>query len=466
MAGTYTEGQSKTLSGVYTLIQAALTRLSQGSRGIVAYPFTSNWGPINSLGLVVLQTEFDKKYNAQNSGLTAAKIYTHAFKGKPLRVLPYRMATGAAAKGTATLNDSGVVMSLTLETLYESDRAFIAVVKDGVASDKVIEITEGGKLLASVKGTTAAELETELNKTDFVRVTAKGANLPDNNAGVSFAGGNNGSVATATEYSAFLTDVEADGTANAFSLDATTDESILTVAETWVKRVRDEGIYITWARGGPTGWDTTPADADTQSQAINYRGAVNVGNGVDGYTAAEMAIFIAARLASIPLNRTITDEVVDYKAVNKKLTRGERITAKEAGTVVFIQNGTVVEIDEGINTLTTPGAEESAEFGKIRVNNTIDQIAKDTEAFGDGYKKARSNTQEARQTYAATLETDYFAGLAAKEIIKSDYFYRPDQEYHGKDATATPKIDEAFFHYEITPIDSMEKVYQKAGVKF
>jgi hypothetical protein len=469
MAGNYIEGVSKVLSGVYTLIKAAISSISLGARGTVAYPFTSNWGATNKLEVVAYQPEFEKKYNAKGTTLTASKVNTHAFKGKPQKMLTYRMATAAAAKGTVQLMDAQATpaMSLTLETLYASDRAFTAVVKDSVtAGNKVIEITEGGVLLAKVEGGTLAKLEEELNKTDYVRVTAKGTQIPANTAGVNFAGGNNGSAVTSTEYSAFLTTIEADGSANSFALDAVTDEAILTVAQDWVKRVRTEGVYTTFVRGGSGTWDNDPAAADTASKNQNYRGIINVGNGVDGYNAAEMAIFVAARVASIPLNRTLTDELVDYKAVNKKLTPSQRITAKQSGTLVFHQDGSAVMIDEGINTLTTPPADEVGEMGKIRVNNTLDQIARDLEKFGDEYKKSRSNTQPARETYAATVENEYLRPLASIEVIQPGYFYRPDPQYHGKDAVFNPKIDEAFFHADLTPVDSMERIYQKINVNF
>ena len=49
MAGLYTEGESKILSGVYSLILAISTSITSGGRGIVAYPFTADWGPVNEL---------------------------------------------------------------------------------------------------------------------------------------------------------------------------------------------------------------------------------------------------------------------------------------------------------------------------------------------------------------------------------------------------------------------------------
>lgn len=464
MAGTYIEGVSKVLSGVYTIIKAAVSGISQGARGTVAYPFTASWGPVNELTPISTKPEFQKAFGKT---LTATKIAEHAFRGRPQKVLAYRMAIASAAKGIASLTDSGAAKSIELETLYPSSRGFTAVVKDGVTvGTLVIDIMEGGVLLASVKGTTLNQLVDELNKTDYVRVKTKGTNLPKVIAGVAFTGGSDGSPVTSTAYEAFLDAVEADGRANSFALDAVTDPSIITLAKEWTLRVRDAGLYISFVSGGALSWDADTPTANAASKAFNHRAILNVGNGVDGYPASEMAIFVAARAASVALNRTLTDEVTGYQKVNKKLTPTQRVVAKEAGTIIFVQDGDTVVIDEGINTLTTPGPDESRELGKVRVNNALDHIARDTEKFGDEYKKSRSNTQEARETFAATLETDYFAPLAAMEVIQQGFFYRPDPEYHGKDAVFNAKIDEAFFHCEITPVDSMEKIYQKVGVRF
>lgn len=467
MAGTYIPGTSKVLSGVYTLIQAAVEAVTMGARGIVAYPFTSNWGPVNTLTTILGGSEFKDTFNAAGTSLTAAKIYKHAFKGQPQQLLAYRMATLTAAKATLTLKDAGNVDSLTLETLYPSNRAFTAVVKDSiVAGSKTFDLIENGVKLLSVDAATIDELVTKLNTSDYLRVTANGANLPANNAGAAFAGGNNGDVVTATEYAAFLDVMEGDRQANAFALDAVSDDAILSTVRTWVKRVRTEGFYTTFVQGGPLSWDTDPTTANTASKTANHRGIVNVGNGCEGYSAAEMAIFIAARVASVALNRTLTDEPIDYATVNKKRKPGERVVAKQSGTLIFVQDGSSILIDEGVNTLTSPAADEVVEMGKIRVNNALDQIAKDLETFGNEYKRTRSNTDEARETYAATIEDTYLKPLSRIEVIQPGYYYEPDPDYHGKDAVFKPKIDEAFFHADITPVDSMERIYQKIGVHF
>jgi len=468
MAGTYQEGTSKVLSGVYTLIQASISAVEMGGRGIIAYPFTSNWGPVKKLDTVIQKSEFKQKYNGAATDLSAKLVYELAFRAKPQRVLTYRMATDAAKKGTATLPGTDAGTSLVLETLYPSDRAFTAVVKNGLTGGTIVEVLEGNVLLVKVEADTAQGLADKLNVSQYVRVTTVGTTVPAVTAGVTFTGGNNGSEVKALDYEAFLTAILSDGTANAFNLPGVTDEAILTMVETWLKLVREEGFYTTFVRGGASSWDADLSLANEKSREHNLRAIINVGNGADGYTSAEIATYIAARAGSVRLNRTLTDEVTDFKAVNvpEAVTPGERTKAKEAGTLVLVQKGNVVLIDEGVNTLTTPREGELKEFGKIRIANALDHIAKDLEAFGEEYKKDKSNTPEARETYAAAVENTYFRQLAGMEVLQQGYFYRPDPEYHGDGAIHKPKIDEAFFHADVTPVDSMERIYQKIGVSF
>lgn len=472
MAGTYVEGVSKVLSGVYTLIKSAAQRVTKGARGVVAYPFVADWGPVNVLTSMVSGKEFEEYFHPFHANLSAQKIYKHAYKGNPRIVQGYRMATKEAKKGEATLTvDSGSAM--VLETLYPSSRPFTVKITDSLTDGaKVVDIIEKGVLLCSATGINNQSIADQLNVSDHVRVKTVGDGLPKNANSIAFTGGNDGASVTVTEYAAFLEEIEGDGQVNAFSLDAvvgTNAEALVETVKVWIARVRSEGFYITFVNGGPGGvqdWDYVIDDANAKSISFNTRAVVNVGNACDGYSAAEMAIFVAARVASVALNRTLTDETIPYQVVNKKLKPSQRETAKRKGTLVFVQNGDFVEIDEGVNTLTAPGDGESLEFGKIRVANCLDYIAKDLEAFGNEYKKTRSNTDEARQTYAATVEDNYLRPLMSTEVIQPGYFYQPDPEYHGDTAVFTPAIDEAYFWADITPVDSMERIYQKIGVSF
>lgn len=468
MAGTYTEGISQTLSGVYTIIKAKVEQALGGNRGIVAFPITANWGPVNTLSEGQTQAAFRRLYNAESDGFSAKTVHDLAFAGKARRVMAYRVATNSAAKATATLTGAASAASITMETLYPTDRNFIAVVKDGLTKAKVIEITEGGVLLTKAEGDTVEELAEALDKSDYVRTTEVGTALPESSAGKAFSGGSNGATVTTTEFTAFLGELEAALEVGAFAFPGISDEALLTVAENFTKRVRQNGHYIKFARGGASSSDLDLTGANTKSREINHGAIINVGNGADGYTAAQLATYVAARVASVELNRTLTDEATPFSAVNYKaaLTPTERIRAKEAGTLIFVHDNGKVVVDEAVSTLTKPGEDETIEMGKIRVSNALDQIARDTEAFGNEYKKTKSNTAEARETYAAAIENDYFKPLAALSVIDADYSYRPDEEYHGPDASIPAKIDEAYFVAGIKVIDSMEKVYQKIGVSF
>ena len=412
MAGLYTEGESKILSGVYSLILAISTSITSGGRGIVAYPFTADWGPVNELTTGNLR-ELRDNYNAVGSSLSVGKIYTHASNGEPKKVLGYRMATAEAKVAAATVD------TWVFETVYPTTRPFVLVVKDGVEDGSIkISLVENAVELTSFLVSDVDSLVTMVNASDYIRVKTKGTTLPKANAGVEFKGGNNGDAVTVTNYTAFLDEIEADGTANA------------------------------------------------KSREINYRPVINVGNGCDGYTAAEMAIFVAARVAAVALNSSLTDETVPYQAVNVRLKRSIRERARKAGTLIFVAKGDTVEIDEAVNTLTSPKSGEVKEMGSIRVSSTIDYVVHDLELFGEEYKKAKSNTDSFRATYATTVQQQYLDPLVAQEILKEGASYEPDPDYYGENATKKAKANEAFFVGDITPNESPEKIYQKLSTVF
>lgn len=460
MAGLYVEGESKILSGVYSLIKATSNSITMGSRGCVAYPFTADWGPVNTLvsgNLAALKDTF----HAVDSQMSVGSVYNHASKGKPRKVLGFRMATDSAKPAEATVG------AWVFETLYPTTRPFVISVKETVEDEAVkLVLTENGVELANFLVSDAASLIEMVNASEYIRVKTSAKDLPSANAGVAFANGNNGSTVTVQNYSQFLDEIEADGTANAFSLDGVEDASINVTVLAWLATARQEGFYVTYVAGGPLTWDSAIDTANAKSKEYNSRAVINVGNGCEGYSSAEIAIFVAARVASVALNGSLTDETVPYTTVNKRLKKIDRERARQSGTLIFVANGDTVEIDEGVNTLTSPVAPEVAEMGSIRVASTIDYVVHDLEEFGNEYKKGKSNTDEFRETYAATVQQNYLQPLVDQEILKAGVYYKPDPDYHGDNAIYKPKANEAFFVGDITPNESPERIYQKLNAVF
>ena len=81
-------------------------------------------------------------------------------------------------------------------------------------------------------------------------------------------------------------------------------------------------------------------------------------------------------------------------------------------------------------------------------------------------KKAKSNTDSFRATYATTVQQQYLDPLVAQEILKEGASYEPDPDYYGENATKKAKANEAFFVGDITPNESPEKIYQKLSTVF
>ena len=171
MAGLYTEGESKILSGVYSLILAISTSITSGGRGIVAYPFTADWGPVNELTTGNLR-ELRDNYNAVGSSLSVGKIYTHASNGEPKKVLGYRMATAEAKVAAATVD------TWVFETVYPTTRPFVLVVKDGVEDGSIkISLVENAVELTSFLVSDVDSLVTMVNSGTKAKWKTKGTIL-------------------------------------------------------------------------------------------------------------------------------------------------------------------------------------------------------------------------------------------------------------------------------------------------
>lgn len=106
MAGLYTEGESKVLSGVYSLIIAISTSITSGGRGIVAYPFTADWGPVNELTAGNLRELRD---NAKNKALYGNTQYYEEISDKDADLNSLAAEKLASlSKITSTLSMAGV----------------------------------------------------------------------------------------------------------------------------------------------------------------------------------------------------------------------------------------------------------------------------------------------------------------------------------------------------------------------
>lgn len=189
-----------------------------------------------------------------------------------------------------------------------------------------------------------------------------------------------------------------------------------------------------------------------------------VANGVafaDGsvFDNTTMSAWFAGQSASVSLNRSLTYvEVPGATGVVPEQSNQSIINALKAGNVVFTarKNGTVV-VEQDINTLTTFTDTKSAQFRKNRELRALDAIANHVEEmFEDNFIGSVTNNDSGRSLLKASV-IDYFKELQNTNVIGG---YSADDI----EITKGNADDVVIMNYAITPVDSMEKLYNTIKV--
>ncbi len=449
---------------------AALAAISSGARGIVAIPVKANWGPIEEIVEVASEQDLIDNYNTETSGsLSAYKCGRLSLLGGPQKLLMYRLADSAAAKGSYTLVDTATepVSVIRLDTKYESTREFKVTTRENLvdSTKQDIVLYEGTSQLyvftfsktGAVDNAVAAVDDDTGSEWFTATKLAAGNGAIATVAGQSFTGGNDGSAGVVNaDYVDAMTAFEA-RQFNMFVLDGATAAELQTTVSTWVARLREEGKKIIAFIGGTISNDADITTANTRSTTNNYEGIVNVG--VSGildsvtYSSAEVACYVAGLAAGQQLKESLTYAVAVFDDVTPRLTHSQVVSAIQAGTLVLVHDGEKVKIEKGINTLTTLGDEQSNVWKKIKSIRIMDAIATDTaKTAQDSYIGKVLNNEEGQVAVLNAIKA-YFETLAP-DLIDSDFMVEVDTE---KQANA--ETDQFFWKYSATLVDSMEQIF-------
>lgn len=189
-----------------------------------------------------------------------------------------------------------------------------------------------------------------------------------------------------------------------------------------------------------------------------------VGNGVmleDGTILENSTIcaWFAGKSASVALNKSLT--YVPYEGAMTaypSLSQENIIKALQAGRIIFTnrRNGNTV-IEQDINSLKTFTAEKSPQFRKNRELRALDTISNHVEdLFEDNFIGSVTNNADGRTLLKSSV-TAYFKQLVTDGIIGD--FDQADLSVVKGNAD-----DTVVMTYSITPVDSMEKLYNTITV--
>ena len=169
--------------------------------------------------------------------------------------------------------------------------------------------------------------------------------------------------------------------------------------------------------------------------------------------------WFAGKSASVPFNKSLTYSIYeDVKAPYPALSQEQIIKSLNKGHIVFTaRRDDSVVIEQDINTLTTFTDTKSSQFHKNRELRALDEIANHIEnLFETGYIGQVTNNDDGRNLLKSSV-TAYFKQLVTDGIIGD--FDQADLTIAKGNAD-----DTVVMTYSVTPVDSMEKLYNTITV--
>lgn len=347
----------------------------------VAVPIIHDWGP---LGSELAETEVQDSFAAfveryGDSATPGRTAVAGAFAGQSLPnsngaggVIPYRMATAAAARATRSLqNTAGApVAGFRVDALWLGVRGNLISYDHGSDPD---DATNNNRLRVRFKGavvetftypkTQLDQLASALASSAWVRgtVLVAGVALEVVASPVLLTGGNDGSSLTAAEWLGMLDGLEYQPFTILAPYDLT-DGAIQASLLSWVRQQADENRPCVLVVGGAAG--ETVTTAATRSTALADPHVVNLGIGTykdDLFGATLSTSQLAPRIAGVLAARGITKALTGAKLGGLHVvgttgaTTDKAKAAIKAGVTTFVRSTSAdadLRIAQGLTTFT------------------------------------------------------------------------------------------------------------------
>lgn len=133
------------------------------------------------------------------------------------------------------------------------------------------------------------------------------------------------------------------------------------------------------------------------------------------YTTSEYTCRIAGILAGVPFTRSSTyyelpeiDSITEIEDPDEAVDKGE---------LILINDGEVIKIGRGVNSLTTLSGVKTEDFKSIRVMEVMDMIKDDIRTTFDKYYIGKLNNTYDNQVLFLQSVNVYFSGLGDQEIL-------------------------------------------------
>lgn len=479
--GTWEATSLPKLPGFYMNFKSAgLAAVESGDRGTVAVPIKAHWGKTNGFTTIVTESDILNEFGAleDTNDSTFYKTLKMCTLGGAKKILAYRLVDSSAKEASLTLQNetSTDVVKITAKYVGERGNNFKLTIAPSLSDEDMFEMKlyEGTSLLYTYNFATWSELIDTVNTANVYILASKAEGSPDISGkdiesitSEALTGGNSGiSGITNTDYIKFLDVLETEEF-NILSLDSVTEEAIQTSIASWVTRMRTQGKKVMCVMGG-THEDDIADDAVEKaikrSAGFNHEGIINIGTGtiLDGviYSSADLAPYTAGLIAGQNMTESTTYAATPFDDVTRRWTRTEQETAVTNGVFLFINDGRIVKVLQGINSLITLRQDQNNAFKKIRSIRTMDAIDTDLQQTAeDNYIGKINNTTEGQLALIGAC-SQYMEVCAQGGIIEQGtWTVELNPTYHGANATIKPDADQVFLQWSAHITDVMEKIF-------
>lgn len=460
--GTFTIGETKIRPGEYHRVEnGGGVSIVGATNGIVAGVIQANWGPLNEVVEFLPSTNIKQVYGS-GTGMTQAMIFPMFLDGA-VRGYFVRCGSGGTS-GNITLKDSATeaANAVTISAKYVGSRAFTVTIRDSITNTSKRECiiydgtSEFEKItFAKGSGEPAALVAAFANSKNFTATkVADGNGTLAAVTQSAFTAGTDPTVNTEA-YSTALEALEP-YTFNVICVDSETS-AVHAVVEAFVNRTYAAGKYPMAVLSESKSVSNTVAVRMQHGAAFNNAKIIYVlnsgtdadGNAITGYMNAAR---IGGIIATVPSNQSVTHYVVSgYSDLAETLTNTQIEAALQSGCLVLSKNSTgQVWIEQGINTLVTPSADEDAGWKKIRRVKARFEIMQRIGDTVENLVGKVNNDNNGRAAVIAAGQNIINTMIAENKIISGTMT---------EDETNPAQGDSAWFVIAVDDLDSIEKLY-------
>lgn len=441
----------------FNLISQAVALIGEGQSGTVGIIGRADWGPVDEWQELTSEASIVSTFG---EGLSLAKLGRQAVRGGAGTVRMLRIAGTTIEFAEAVLDDAVPAPAMTVTAKYPGARAnnFSITIEDNPVAGKDLKLFEGTTLLETFTTPLGHndEFVAAMASSKYVTAVVTGVadRVVDDVAGATLAGGDSGATVTAGDYTEAQAMVLGEDI-DVLVQDDEDDSAIQDALVTFAQDARVEGTRFITVLGSAAA--ETLVTAVTRAATMDNEGIVYVFPGftdVDGvsYTGQEAAARVAGLIASAGVTHSITfDRIEDGTDVELRLTNSEISQALSGGVLPLVFDGTSVQVEKGITTLTTLTDDKPLAFTRIRTIMVLDEVQDGLHTGLRDLIGSVNNDDDGRATILGAAQ-EFLDVLIRARALKPGGFVELDPENE-------PEGENIFLRVAVTPLDSIEKIF-------